>query len=181
MSPALELWGRRLLGPVVLFKTITPPLPRPESALVEEACLTPPCFPDPVGPLEASPPRVLMQLSGGRRESIAQQVFLPSRGLTSRETVSVLLNSALQINRKRLGELSRVWARNTERPGSDPGASTSELEEHGGPSKPQFLHLCSGYNHRTASQGCCGVSHAQPGGLRVTALPAAGPFVSSLC
>lgn len=43
---------------------------------------------------------------GGRKELIAQEFFLPSKGVTSLETISVLL-SGVRTDRKQQGELSR--------------------------------------------------------------------------
>lgn len=43
---------------------------------------------------------------GGRKELIAQEFFLPSKGVTSLETMSVLL-SGVRTDRKQQGELSR--------------------------------------------------------------------------
>lgn len=49
--------------------------------------------------------------------------------MASLETLFVLL-SGTGINGKEHSELSKVWALDTDKPGSDPGSATSELNKH---------------------------------------------------
>lgn len=101
-----------LLRPILFWEILLPSWNLQPGKAVEEAwemgwwsaCLFLASW-DHLGPWSTPSPCPYVT-KGGRKELIAQEFFLPSKGVTSLETMSVLL-SGVQTDRKQQGELSR--------------------------------------------------------------------------